>query len=103
MNPPEAMKLSPAQAERIPERGPGAPGRAAVRPDPACQWPEGDPLKDGFRFYNAPVARPGLPYCAAHIARAYSTPEDREADREAWLAVQRQSLPRTRSGRRGRT
>jgi hypothetical protein len=36
-----------------------------------CQFPEADPLDPSFQFCGQPVARPGLPYCAQHMARAY--------------------------------
>jgi GcrA cell cycle regulator len=36
-----------------------------------CAWPIGDPRDPDFNFCGRPVARPGLPYCAAHMARAY--------------------------------
>jgi hypothetical protein len=36
-----------------------------------CLFPEGDPRDPSFQFCGQPVARPGLPYCAEHMAIAY--------------------------------
>jgi hypothetical protein len=39
-----------------------------------CQWPDGEPREEEFRFCGAPTAS-GRSYCAAHCARAF-LPED---------------------------
>lgn len=47
-----------------------------------CNWPEGEPGTDDFRFCGQQVVE-GKPYCAAHCARAYvKSTRDRERDRE---------------------
>ncbi len=46
-----------------------------------CNWPEGEPGTDDFRFCGQQVLE-GKPYCAAHCARAYvKSTRDRERDR----------------------
>ncbi len=35
-----------------------------------CNWPEGEPGSEDFRFCGQPSVE-GKPYCAAHCARAY--------------------------------
>ena len=53
-------------------------------PDGLGSWPIENPLETDFRFCRVPVAGPGESYCAEHRARAWRTPEDLAADREAW-------------------
>ena len=36
-----------------------------------CQWPEGQPGTEGFRFCDSPRVEPGKPYCRQHCLVAY--------------------------------
>lgn len=45
-----------------------------------CRWPIGDPQDNDFHFCGKDKV-PGLPYCEAHVHRAYKTPES-TADRK---------------------
>ena len=48
-----------------------------------CNWPEGEPGAEDFRFCGQPSVE-GKPYCAAHCARAYvksTRDRSRELDR----------------------
>lgn len=41
-----------------------------------CKWPIGDPATDEFWFCGLP-AKPGKPYCEAHISVAFQPPNSR--------------------------
>lgn len=41
-----------------------------------CQWPQGEPGTEGFRFCAAPTV-PGRSYCLTHCATAYARPAQR--------------------------
>lgn len=49
---------------------------APSQPSRTCQWPHGEPGKDGFHFCGAPSATSGArrhPYCSEHMSKAYKT------------------------------
>lgn len=48
-----------------------APAPDDLRPRDGCRWPHGDPREPGFRFCDR-SSQPGRPYCAEHMAVAYT-------------------------------
>lgn len=85
------------------EAAPAAPAAAPTAPPPVakpvplvprpgiakgCQWISGDPRDAGFGNADALKCGEktllGRPYCAAHEARAWSTPAQRRAELRAW-------------------
>jgi hypothetical protein len=62
-----------------------------------CAWPIGDPRAADFSSCGKPVARPGLPYCAQHMACAYRKERVRPRLRHsarAGLAGSERPIPR---------
>lgn len=59
------MRAGSLTAPVLVNRGPAAPVRHHT-----CQWPEGEPRHEDFRFCGASTL-PDRPYCAAHCAIAY--------------------------------
>lgn len=37
-----------------------------------CKWPSGDPREEDFHFCGL-ASKPGMPYCAEHVATAYQS------------------------------
>ena len=69
--PPETTNVPTSRLRPITVQKPLAafPGALVDRPD-TCQWPEGDPKHQDFRWCGMP-AKPGRPYCLAHCETAY--------------------------------
>lgn len=61
----QRMRNGTLAAPVLNNRGPVAPVRHR-----SCQWPQGEPRSEDFRFCGVPVT-PGRPYCTAHCAIAY--------------------------------
>jgi len=64
---PRAAKARPAKPERI---------TLLTLTDRICKWPIGHPGEPDFHFCGR-RSQPGQPYCAAHAAEAYQTPQSR--------------------------
>ena len=90
-----AKASKPAHKQRAKGRGPARrrgmelatnapPVRAPKRKslfeltNQCCRWPHGSPGTKNFFFCGAPGAdvESGVPYCAAHMKRAYTVPPD---------------------------
>lgn len=89
--------------------------RSAVKSGPGlmdlsscmCRWPHGHPNRPAtFHFCGATVARPGLSYCADHMARAYRPAGSRdtaaEIIAEALGEIENKSKPMTKAQRLAR-
>jgi GcrA cell cycle regulator len=85
------QKTRKSPAKHQPARRRGAPLPAAAPPvraprrktlfeltNQCCRWPHGQPGSKNFFFCGAPGAdvESGVPYCAAHMKRAYIVPPD---------------------------
>jgi GcrA cell cycle regulator len=107
-----AAKQAPQkpQAKRHgPERRRGAelatstpPARASKRKslfeltNRCCRWPHGSPGTKNFFFCGAPGAdvESGVPYCAAHMKRAYIVPPDAAGNAHARMQISERTRDR---------
>jgi GcrA cell cycle regulator len=64
--PPTLVELGVVARPPEPDRRPAFPGARAR----TCQWPIGEPGRNGFRFCGCETTHPRLPYCDVHAATA---------------------------------
>lgn len=77
---PEGAPPKPEPKRRAPVAPKAGPGVADLTPS-MCRYPHGHPHQpESFFFCAAAVARPGLPYCAEHMARCYRPAGSKDTD-----------------------